>query len=87
MKLAALEHYTVGYYCVWFKGLMNYTPMEYLKKMRIERSKQLLLGTNLNILQIAWEVGYAHQSSLNRIFKDIEGITPAEFRRNNMKKS
>lgn len=63
------------------------TPMEYLKKVRIERSKQLLLGTNLNILQIAWEVGYAHQSSLNRIFKDIEGITPAEFRRNNMKKS
>lgn len=86
-KLAALEHYTVSYFCSWFKGLMQCTPMEFLKKTRIERSKQLLLGTNLNILQIAWEVGYAHQSSLNRIFKDIEGITPAEFRRNNMKKS
>jgi len=80
-RLAALEHYTVGYYCSWFKGLMNCTPMEYLKKVRIERAKQLLLGTNLNILQIAWEVGYAHQSSLNRIFKDTEGITPKEFRR------
>jgi AraC-like DNA-binding protein len=86
-KLAALEHYTVSYFCSWFKRHMKCTPMEYLKKIRIERSKQLLLGTNHNILQIAWEVGYAHQSSLNRIFKDIEGITPAEFRRNNMKKS
>lgn len=81
-KLAALEHYTVGYFCSWFKGLMSCTPMEYLKSVRIEKSKQLLLGTNLNILQVAWEVGYAHQSSFNRIFKDTEGITPAEFRRN-----
>jgi len=85
--LAALEHYTVGYFCVWFKERMNCTPMEYLKKVRIERSKQLLLGTGLNILQIAWEVGYSHQSSLNRAFKEVEGITPAEFRRNNMNNS
>jgi len=85
-KLAALEHYNVGYFCAWFKKMMHCTPMEYLQKVRIEKSKQLLLGTNLNILQIAWEVGYAHQSSLNRIFRDLEGVTPSEFRRNNLKK-
>lgn len=49
--------------------------------------EHMLLETSLNILQIAWEVGYVHQSSLNRVFKEVEGITPAEFRRNNMKKS
>jgi len=84
-KLASLEHYTVSYFCSWFKGIMNCTPMAYLKKVRIQQSKQLLLGTSLNILQIAWEVGYVHQSSLDRVFKEIEGITPAEYRRNNMK--
>jgi len=86
-KLADLEHYNTSYFCSWFKSVMKCTPMEYQKKVRIERSKQLLLGTNLNILQIAWEVGYGHQSSLNRIFKNTEGITPAEFRRNNKKMS
>ncbi|KJR47430.1 Transcriptional regulator, AraC family [Desulfosporosinus sp. I2] len=84
-KLASLEHYTVNYFCSWFKGIMNCTPMAYLKRVRIQQSKQLLLETSLNILQIAWEVGYVHQSSLNRVFKEIEGITPAEYRRNNMK--
>lgn len=86
-KLASLEHYTVGYFCSWFKGVMSCTPMEYLKKVRIKQAKQLLLGTSFEILQIAWEVGYAHQSSLSRVFKEIEGITPTEYRRNNIKKS
>lgn len=84
-KLASLEHYTVSYFCSWFKGIMHCTPMAYLKKVRIQQSKQLLLDTSLNISQISCEVGYVHQSSLNRVFKEIEGITPAEYRRNNVK--
>jgi len=84
-KLAQIEHYHVNYYCEWFKRTMHCTPLEYLKKVRIEHAKELLLGTNLNILQIAWEVGYAHHSSLTRAFKDIENITPQEYRQKNMK--
>ncbi|MEL7567514.1 MAG: AraC family transcriptional regulator [Dehalobacterium sp.] len=84
-RLAQIEHYQVNYYCEWFKRTMFCTPMEYLKKVRIEHAKELLLGTNLSILQIAWEVGYSHQSSLTRAFKEIEHITPEEFRQKNMK--
>jgi len=84
-KLAQIEHYHVNYYCEWFKRIMCCTPLEYLKKVRIEQAKELLLGTNLNIMQIAWEVGYAHHSSLTRAFKEMENITPEEFRQKNMK--
>lgn len=79
-KLSEMEHYSVGYYCSWFKKIMDYTPMEYLKKIRLDKSKQLLLNSSLNILQIAVEVGYTHQSSFNRAFKDDVGVTPLEYR-------
>lgn len=84
-NLAQIEHYHVNYYCEWFKRTMGYTPLDYLKKVRIEHAKELLLGTNLNILQIAWEVGYAHHSSLTRAFKELENITPEKFRQKNRK--
>jgi len=84
-KLAQIEHYHVNYYCEWFKRTMGCTTLEYLKKIRIEHAKELLLGTNLSILQIAWEVGYAHHSSLTRAFREIENITPVDYRKKNLK--
>jgi AraC-like DNA-binding protein len=80
-KLASLEHYNPSYYCEWFQKKTGLTPGAYIQKLRLERAKSLLLNTDLTLLQIACEVGYEQQSSLTRLFKEKESITPAGYRR------
>ncbi|MGB4440463.1 MAG: helix-turn-helix domain-containing protein, partial [Sedimentibacter sp.] len=45
------------------------SPTEYIQKLRVQRAKELLRYTDLNLIQIANEVGYNHNSSLTRVFK------------------
>jgi AraC-like DNA-binding protein len=54
--------------------------MDNINILRIEEVKRLLLHSNLNISQIAKEVGYQNVQSVNRFFKKYEGITPSEFK-------
>lgn len=79
--LADIEHYNTSYYSEWFKKKMMVSSKEYIQKLRVERAKQLLIDTDFNILQIAQIVGYSHNASLTRVFKNFEKITPADFRR------
>ncbi len=81
-KLAQLEHYNSNYYVQWFKNKMGVSPMEYIQNLRIKNSKELLLNTDLNILQVGEAVVYKHNSSFTRAFKKIENMTPKEFKSN-----
>lgn len=81
-KLADIEHYNISYYSEWFKNNMNVSPIEYIQNLRVKRAKELLLNTNLTILQISQMVGYEHNSSFTKVFKHLVKISPAEFRKN-----
>lgn len=84
--LAELEHYQVGYYSQWFQKKMGVSVQIYLQRLRLQEAKQLLRETNYSILAIAQQVGYEHQASLTRIFKQFEGITPSAYRSNSISK-
>jgi AraC-like DNA-binding protein len=60
---------------------MGVSVQLYLQKLRLQEAKQLLRETNYNILAIAQQIGYEHQASLTRIFKQFEGITPRDYRK------
>lgn len=78
--LANIEHYNISYYSEWFKKKMKISPIEYIQRLRIQRAKELLRDTDLNIMSIAYEVGYNHHSSFTRIFKSYEKMSPANYR-------
>ena len=61
---------------------MKVSPIEYIQNLRVQRAKELLLNTNLTVLQISQMVGYEHNSSFTKVFKNLEKISPTEFRRN-----
>jgi AraC-like DNA-binding protein len=84
-KLADIEHYNVSYYTEWFKNNMSISPIEYIQNLRIKKAKELLLNTNLPILQISQMVGYEHNSSFTKVFKTLEKISPVEFRKKHPK--
>lgn len=63
-----------------FKDGEGISILEYLSKVRIEKSKQLLKETDYGINEIASRVGFLSSSVFIRAFKKYEGITPGAFR-------
>jgi len=54
--------------------------MECINQKRIQKAKQLLVKSTLNVAQIAAEVGYNNIQSFNRFFRKFEGITPSSYK-------
>jgi two-component system response regulator YesN len=63
-----------------FKKKYNTTIMQYIDSLRMEKAKQLLRDTEMLIKDIIEECGYNDFSNFMRKFKNIEGITPSEYR-------
>lgn len=58
----------------------NMSVAEFFKKERIEKAKELLTHTELSMSQIAHKVGFSDEFSMGKIFKRLEGMTPARYR-------
>lgn len=65
-----------------FQKLTGSTPMEYLFRIRIERAKTLLRETDVKIIDIAMECGYATSQYFANSFKQATGATPSQYRKN-----
>lgn len=63
-----------------FKKIVGVTPMEYMTKIRISKSAELLMQTDLSITQIAHEVGYRSSSHFNVMFRNHLGCSPTVYR-------
>ena len=68
-----------------FKKHMGISLMKYSKKIRIDRSKVLLMTTTKSILDIALTLGFYDQSHFSKTFKSFEGVSPSEFRNTHYK--
>ncbi|KXO13234.1 Transcriptional regulator, AraC family [Moritella sp. JT01] len=64
----------------WFIQNFNESFSQYLKKLRLNYSAQLLTTTNLSISLIAEKVGYRNQANFNRLFKEYKHLTPSKYR-------
>ena len=53
----------------------------YVKAYRISKAKELLAGTNLKLYEISERVGYSDPKYFSRIFKEITGQLPTEYRK------
>lgn len=72
---------TPNYFCNLFRKITKTTPLAYITKSRIQKSKHLLLkDPHMQIKEIAINSGYPSVSYFNKIFREIEGVTPGEFR-------
>jgi AraC-like DNA-binding protein len=64
-----------------FTHLMDEPPLAYLGRWRLQLGARLLLTTNRNVQQLAYEVGYESEAAFNRAFKRTFGVPPARYRR------
>ena len=59
---------------------------DYIRKLRIEKSIQLLSNPRYSLAEIAYLAGFSDQSHFTRIFKKHTGKNPSSFRKNLQKK-
>lgn len=79
-KLAKLENYNITYFVDWFRKQTGYTPMQYIRNIRIEKAKELLATTHYRIVDIAIQVGYGSNAAFTKAFKEMDAQTPAQYR-------
>lgn len=59
---------------------------EFVLKLKIEKAKELLNKSDFSVEQMSYKLGYQNSESFIRIFKNITGKTPSEFRGKKKKK-
>lgn len=67
-----------------FKLSTGKTISEYLNYYRIEESKSLLLGPDATVASVSAGLGYNDVRSFIRFFKKFTGVTPKDFRQQNL---
>jgi AraC-like DNA-binding protein len=70
-----------SYFAKAFKQTTGVPPHAWLSMKRIERAKQLLSGTKLELAEIALACGFVDQSHFSRTFLSSEGCSPGRWRR------
>ncbi|HXG47249.1 MAG TPA: substrate-binding domain-containing protein, partial [Methylomirabilota bacterium] len=63
-----------------FKNLLGRTPHEEILRIQLDRVKMLLSDTDLPLVQIAEQAGFAHVEYLSTVFKKKVGMPPSRFR-------
>jgi len=64
-----------------FKFLFARTVTEYIRHVRLEKARDLMNNTNLNISQIVYSIGFTSRSYFSKIFKNKYNITPNEYKK------
>ena len=74
-------HFSSNYFGDLVKKETGKSAIEYIHFMVINKVKDLLLGSDKTVSEIAYEVGFQYPHHLSRMFKKITGLTPNEYRK------
>lgn len=59
---------------------MNITIKDYISRLRLRKSQELILTTNMYFKEVALSVGLTDYRSLVYLYQNALGMTPSEFR-------
>jgi LacI family transcriptional regulator len=65
---------------VRFKQIVGRTASQEIRRLRLERVRDLLLSTDLTVQQIATRCGFSRSENLTRFFRDGYGVPPETYR-------
>jgi AraC-like DNA-binding protein len=79
-QVAQIAHTNHFHFCRMFKRTTGLNFTQFVARVRIERSKSLLINPQLRVSEIAYEVGFQSLTHFNRVFLNILGQSPTEYR-------
>ena len=81
--IAAVCGINRSYFGKIFRNSIGRSPQEFLMNYRMVKATELLKLTSLSIADVGSAVGYENQLHFSRAFKNIYGVSPREWRKQN----
>ncbi len=79
-NLARQEDMSVSSFHTHFKKVTSHTPLQYIKKIRLNKAKDLIAKHNYQVVDAAYEMGYDSASQFSRDFKSYFGYPPKDVK-------
>ena len=77
--VASRANMSPSYLTALFHKHLDISPAEYIRRVKLQESKQLIRENKLNFTEIAAELQYSTVHHFSRQFKEKFGITPTEY--------
>jgi AraC-like DNA-binding protein len=63
-----------------FRKWTGYSPQDYVRRLRVDRARQLLADIDIPIKAVAERCGFANPYHFSRVFHQIDGLSPTRYR-------
>lgn len=80
-EIAGRLKITPEYLSAQFQKEMGLNFSSYIRNYRIGKAKHLLVGSNMKVYEIANQVGYQDSKYFSRVFRQVTGLKPDEYRK------
>lgn len=80
-EIAGRLNITPEYLSAQFQKEMGLNFSSYIRNYRIGKAKHLLVGSNMKVYEIARQVGYQDSKYFSRVFRQVTGQKPDEYRK------
>ena len=71
-------------FCSYFKRCKKMTFSQFVTQYRLNTACELLKHSQKQVSEICFAVGFNDVPHFNRVFKELQGMTPKEYRKRNI---
>lgn len=79
-ELADVAHLSPSALNLNFKAVTSFTPLQYVKQLRLQEARRLLVSTHLDAAEVAFRIGYDSPSQFSREYVRMFGQSPLRDR-------
>lgn len=79
--LAAVSCVAKSYLIRLFTSALHVSPIRYVNRKKVERAQLMLMTESVQVKEVAYRLGFDDHSYFIRLFRQIAGLTPNEYRR------
>jgi len=80
-EIASRINLSRSYFSINFKKYTGMAFKEFVRRERVRKAKTLLVVKDVNLADIALDIGYEDVSYFIRVFSELTGMTPGEYRK------
>lgn len=84
-KAAQIAGFSVYHFSRFFKANTGITFSQYLSNFRITRAEWLLMNNDYTITDVALQCGFNSIKTFDRVFRNIKGHSPSQYKKQNMR--
>jgi AraC family transcriptional regulator len=80
-KMAEVAGLSVTHFSSMFRESVGESPHQFVLRQRVQHGKELLRAREMRMLDVAMECGFKTQQHFARVFRNMQGASPKEYRR------